>query len=251
MFVACEEERARCSSVAGIFIPVSPKTFVAMDFALIREISLPIHIGIGIAILLLGATQLVLRKGGKLHQRLGRLYVWAMLISFLTSFPASIYTGKIFLSLIGIFSLYLAFTGYRFAVIKESGRVARIDRLASGIFLFVAAGMLAFAAYAFFQLSATSGIILGVFGLIFLLGAFQDARHLLLRNNSASYFANRQWLRLHIGRIIGSYIAAVTAFLVNVAPFGSHLINWLLPTAVGMMLMVRFNRRYAPSSPKN
>jgi hypothetical protein len=33
--------------------------------------------------------------------------------------------------------------------------------------------------------------------------------------------------------MVGSYIAAVTAFLANVQPFGNTFLNWLLPTGIG------------------
>jgi hypothetical protein len=220
-----------------------------MDFELIRTFSKPIHIGVGLVILCFGLVQLVLPKRGKVHRRAGRLYFWAIILSFLTSFPASVYTGNIFLASIGLFSLFLAFTGYRFAVIRERCKAQFLDRFAVIIFLLCATGMIAYALDLMMNGLLAAGIVLSIFGVIFLTGAWLDARYLLSGSKSSLLFSDGKWLRSHLGRMIGSYIAAVTAFLVNVEPFGSHLVNWLLPTIIGTLLIIRMTRRYAPSQP--
>lgn len=221
-----------------------------MDFELIRSFTKPAHILIGGVILLTGLLQLILPKAGIRHRRLGQVYFYAMVLSFLTSFPASVYSGSVFLAVIGIFSLYLAFTGMRFAAIRSTGNVTFTDRTGAVVFLLAAIGMAGYAIFLFAKGTAVAGIIIGVFGLFFLVGTIADARHLLIPNKTAEYYAGNRWLRSHIGRIVGSYIAAVTAFLVNVEPFGSSLINWLLPTLAGTILATFFTRKYAPDLKK-
>jgi hypothetical protein len=217
-----------------------------MDFELIRSFSKPAHIVIGGVILLTGMLQLIMRKAGKRHRRVGQVYFYAMVLSFLTSFPASVYYGSVFLAVIGVFSIYLAFTGVRFAAIRSSGNVTIVDRAGAVVFLLAAIGMAGYSAFLFIKGATVAGIIISVFALFFLAGTTADARHLLVRGKTAEYYAGNKWLRSHIGRIVGSYIAAVTAFLVNVEPFGSTLINWLLPTLAGTILAISFTRKYAP-----
>lgn len=215
-----------------------------MEF--IRMLTKPVHVALGMVILLTGLAQLLMRKGGSRHRAIGRVYCVAMLFSVLTSFPSIIQDSQVFLAVLGLFSLYLSFTGYRFAVMRETGQPGIMDRTSALIFLACALGMAGFTIRLFTSANLVGGVIMSVFTLIFLSGTWTDVRHLLLKRSAGDLLSGGRWLRLHIGRILGSYIAAVTAFLVNVQPFGSTLLNWLLPTAVGTCLAVYYGRRYAP-----
>lgn len=55
---------------------------------------------------------------------------------------------------------------------------------------------------------------------------------------------NKSWIRYHIGRISGAYIAAVTAFLVSNVSTNPEFIAWLLPTVIGIPLVSVLRRRY-------
>ena len=50
-------------------------------------------------------------------------------------------------------------------------------------------------------------------------------------------------IALHLTMMLSATIAALTAFLVNVATFGPSLVVWLLPTAVITPVIVMWNRR--------
>lgn len=217
-----------------------------MEFELIRAVTKPIHIILGCIVLAIGLMQLMMRKAGKPHRNLGKAYVVAMIASVSLSLPSSLYLGQIFLTVIACFSLFLAFTGYRFAVIRSEGQIHIIDKIAAVLFLAMAFGMAIYALLIWLKGAVAAGIILSVFSFIFLSGTLTDARYLLFARNPAIYYSGNKWLRSHIGRIVGSYIAAVTAFLVNIEPFGSSLLNWLLPTVAGTAMMFRFIRKYAP-----
>jgi hypothetical protein len=78
-----------------------------------------------------------------------------------------------------------------------------------------------------------------VFGLIGLRMVRADFKNFRGNSNVANV-----WLIAHIQRMIGTYVAALTAFLVvnnNVIP---AYIAWLLPTVVMLPLIVRWVRKY-------
>jgi hypothetical protein len=60
------------------------------------------------------------------------------------------------------------------------------------------------------------------------------------------------WWYTHLGNMIGSYIAAWTAFSVVTLPriFGNHMWLWLWPTAVGVPAIVLttayYKRKFSP-----
>jgi hypothetical protein len=52
------------------------------------------------------------------------------------------------------------------------------------------------------------------------------------------------WWYAHMRGMIGSYIAAVTAFSVNTFIFLPTVVRWLWPTAIGLPLIVFWIRHY-------
>ncbi|WP_078544443.1 DUF2306 domain-containing protein [Litchfieldia alkalitelluris] len=75
---------------------------------------------------------------------------------------------------------------------------------------------------------------------------------LALTGYLAKKMRKRNWLGLHIGGMLGSYIGIVTATLVvnaNNIPFISELptlLIWVLPTIIGIPLIFRIGKRYSP-----
>jgi len=214
------------------------------DIEVIRDFTKPTHIAIGGLVLLSGLLQIVLPKFGKRHRVLGQVYFWAMIFSFLTSFPISIAKEMHFLSMVGIFSLYLSFTGGRFAMVKNAPKLPLIDRVGILFFALSSLLMLAFAILVLASGQIGGGIIVLVFSGIFLSGTIRDVYHVFIKKNHMGMYGGMNWMFNHIGRMIGSYIAAVTAFLVNVQPFGSSMVNWLLPTVLGSFVIARFLKHY-------
>ena len=86
------------------------------------------------------------------------------------------------------------------------------------------------------------GIVLAVFGSIGLSGVWQDIRYYRGLQKEKMY-----WLSVHIGRMVGGFIAATTAFLVNTTqylPAIPSFIYWLLPTVILVPLIGKWNRKY-------
>jgi uncharacterized membrane protein len=242
--------------VGGLFFPHNQKQFVhiwpnyqlIMDtLELLRLWVKPVHVYIGAIILLCGLLQILMRKSGKVHRTVGKIYVASMLISFLTSFPLSILAQNYFLATIGLFSFHMAFTGARIAAGRRRGHWELTDKAAAILFALSAFWMIAVVFMMAFHEHYEFAVILGVFFGIFSNMAFRDAYYMILKNDVSKYLTPKTWIMHHIGRMIGSYIAAITAFLVNVQPFGQNIINWLLPTLLGVLVMRYFMKKIKPA----
>jgi hypothetical protein len=82
-----------------------------------------------------------------------------------------------------------------------------------------------------------------VFGTIGLRGAYRNAKRYLVPPKDALH-----WMRMHIGNMLGSYIGAITAFLVNQSehiPIPGVFL-WLGPTAIIVPIIVMELRKYKP-----
>src|SRR5690606_18888377 len=91
----------------------------------------------------------------------------------------------------------------------------------------------------------TKNTVLMVFGAISISLVMGDIRYFWAKINHRP-ISKLKYLNRHIGHLMGAYIATITAFLVNVKPFGSAFWVWLLPTFILTPLIVYFIRKYAP-----
>jgi uncharacterized membrane protein len=208
------------------------------------------HVIIGGVILFTGALQLVLRKGGTRHALLGKIYTLCMVLSFLTSFPTAIAANNYFLATVGMFSLFMAVSAYRFLSMVKRPQPSVADKLLTLFFAFglvwMTALMVQFAAAGHW----TGVMVLGVFAWIYGWMSLPDFFCFVWKGTTAPRLSGQNVLRHHIGRMVGSYIAAVTAFLVNVQPLPFPVLNWLLPTALGTTLIPFFMKKYTPKREK-
>ena len=85
--------------------------------------------------------------------------------------------------------------------------------------------------------------VLIIFGAASLIFSFNDTR--LYLKPDADQVLRKQWLNTHIGRMSGSYISALTAFLVvNLSGVLPPLLVWLGPSFVIGPLISRWVRKY-------
>ena len=73
--------------------------------------------------------------------------------------------------------------------------------------------------------------VLGIFGTVGIIFATRD---LILFKNPKKL--RKSWLKLHIGKMLGGYISAVTAFIV-VNQFIPGIAGWLVPSVFGAAYM--------------
>jgi uncharacterized membrane protein len=200
------------------------------------KIVLPIHILAGTVSLLLGSVVLIKRKGDAIHKKSGLIFTIAMIITGLSAFIISYIHPNLFLFIVGVFTIYLASTGFRMIALKNIHK----GQKASGVdYLLTLLMFLASLSFLYIGIKNTFagnnfGIILSLFGAVSLRFCFVD-----YRNYTGKTTDKLAWLKNHIGRMIGAYIAAFTAFIVVNNTFLPDLIAWSLPTIVGLYFIFR------------
>jgi uncharacterized membrane protein len=208
---------------------------------------LTIHVILGFIGLTAGIFVLFLKKGNQLHKKIGSVFLYAMLLSALAALLLSYFRSNVFLFAIGIFTLYLIGTGSRYIQLKATGSLSAkpkmVDWVLSGLMLVSGIGLVVLGISSVVR-GNMMGLVLVVFGSIGLSGVWQDLRYYRGLQKEKMY-----WLSVHISRMVGGFIAATTAFLVNNTqhlPAIPSFIYWLLPTAILVPLIIKWQQRYIP-----
>ncbi|MFT5963987.1 MAG: putative membrane protein [Flavobacterium sp.] len=197
-----------------------------------------IHIFLGGTGLLLGIFAMFSKKGDKRHKLIGNIYYCSMLGTGLIAMILSYLHPSQFLFIIAVFTLYMILTGKRYLKKKKISDVKKIDWLLTlTMFIF---------GTAFIGLGANGivknnyfGIVLVVFGGLSLLFVYQDYRNFKGQSSIKNF-----WLTTHLQRMVGSFIAAFTAFIVVNNTFLPEIVAWLLPTFALVPLIIIWRRKY-------
>lgn len=201
-------------------------------------ILLAFHIICGGASLLLGAFIMFSKKGDKRHKKIGDVYFYAMLGTSLIAIVMCYLHPNYFLFITAIFTIYMILTGKRYLKKKKTSDVKSLDWILTvsmfifGI-IFIAYGIYGIIKYDNF------GIVLIVFGSISILFVGQD-----YRNYKGLSTIKNFWLTTHLQRMVGSYIAATTAFVVVNNSILPEIVAWLLPTVLLVPLITIWRRKY-------
>lgn len=197
-----------------------------------------LHIGAGSIALVVAPGAMVARKGGRWHRRWGRIYFWSMAVVALTAVVLAVLRSGPFLFLVALFSFYLAFSGYRVLARKSPAQRATwpdwsmvLVLLAGGV------GLLAHGARTLGQVE--TGTVSIVFGVIALLLARSEIEG--FRRPSTD---PRAWWFTHMRRMLGAYIATVSAFSVVNFTVLPPVARWLWATAVGTVGIALWTRHY-------
>ena len=204
----------------------------------IFNILLAIHVVSGTIGLFLGSFQLFAKKGSKTHKKIGKIFFYAMVTNALTAMPMSFLHTNYFLFIVGVFGLYMALTGKLYLGKKTLNDVEKTDWLLS-IVMFVFA--VVFLLYGIYNLIHNNnfGLVFLAFGSIGILFVYQD-----YKNFTGKTLVKNYWLTTHIQRMVGSYIVAITAFLVINNTILPGVIAWLLPSFLLTPLIVFWSRKY-------
>jgi len=204
------------------------------------------HILAGIISLVVAPIAMAVVKGGKIHRLTGKLFFWSMTWIFISAVILSIYSWKPFLFMVSFVSYYLAFTGYRTLYqknISSKNAVKWYDWTALIITAFVMLGFGGWGIYLLYGGAEFSSVLL-LFG--FCAGGLLSVRPELKVFITRSADKNR-WLYNHIGRMIGGFIASVTAFSTNVMTFIPGVWPWIWPTLLGTPFIIFWIRSYQKS----
>jgi uncharacterized membrane protein len=212
-----------------------------------------LHIIAGFLALLIFWIPMVTRKGGKVHNRIGWIYVWAMGVVSVSAFYMGIYrvlfdenadqdrvSFSWFLIFISILSGASAWYGIRVLRFKKRKGIHR-----NSVDLFVSI------------LLVSTGIGIGVYGFSIDSGliTYFPILGLVLGGIQLNYWlrkpAKRQhWYFEHFGGMISCCISTVTAFTVFGAPRllniqSTNLLLWLLPSFVLVPVLIGFTIFYS------
>lgn len=206
---------------------------------------LVIHIAAGSTALLAGIAAIVFKKGMKGHNLSGRIYYWSMLVIGITAFGIAIPKGNMFLLMIGGFSTYMTLTGYRFLQFRKNQGL----KFGFWDYVFIVIGFITlivptlyFTQIGWHKIGGF-GVVFAVFGLMLTVMLLGDLRI----GKKLSTYPRAWFLNMHIGRMMGAFIATCTAFLVQNWQTDPVYIAWLLPTVVFTPLIIYYQRKFKVS----
>jgi uncharacterized membrane protein len=211
---------------------------------ILHRILVLVHVICGFSALSTGLLAMLTRKGGRAHRLNGKIYFILMTIVCATAMAVGMLFNQWFFFFLAFISFESAARGYRILYRKQGGEAqppSLIDWLLVLVNLGMSAGLIGWGIRMLFAANLF-GIVALVFGS---LGVFVSVKYYTTFRNAAP--DKSHWLRLHINGMGVSYIAAITAFLVNNDnwfPFLPSIVLWLLPTAVGVPLILRVMRNY-------
>lgn len=197
-----------------------------------------IHITAGIGALIFGALAFGLRKRTPKHKPMGRIYFYCMTVIFVTGIFLSIARATLFFFFIAIFTYYttlIAFRALRLKNIHAGQKYLKLDWAIQIIAGLTFIGLTGFGILMYVQQHSSMALVPFLFGFFGMLGVYQNVKRMFQGPKETNY-----WLKIHIGNMIGSYIGAITAFLVNQT--GNIPVNplllWLGPTFIIVPVMI-------------
>lgn len=206
------------------------------------------HVALGIICLISGIIPMVSKKGGKLHRQVGKLFFWSMFGIFITALLLLfLYRFNFFLLVIAVFSFYQCFTGYRVLYRKKPGEQNWIDWTGASITLIAGLSFLYLGVTRYLASGSMDPltILLFIFGFLTSWAAIEDMINFRKKDTDEKLW----WFYHHMSAFCGAYIAAVTAFAVQMSV--SHLshieyswLSWILPAVIGVPLISFWKRKY-------
>lgn len=207
------------------------------------KIILGLHIAGGGAGLLSGTYVLFTKKGNDRHRLVGNFFHWGMMIAGLTSIALSQMKPNFFLFMVGVFTLYMNHTGKRYLSYKEKGQQPEWLDHAVTLTMFAVAIM--------FMIKGNRLLKTDSFGWVYILFGFSSIM-MTIADLSFAFKRERrplEWLGLHLQRMIGTFIAALTAVLVVNVTFEPAYALWIAPTFLLTPLIMVWSRKYKNKMP--
>lgn len=203
---------------------------------------LVVHIAGGVIALLAGLVSIFSVKGSSTHRLVGKIYFVGMTAVFIGAVFTAIGHHKDFLLMVGFFSYYLTVRGYRVLFLKklpEGQKAKSIDWMIiiiSATFIFTLLGWGVWA----LRMGASIGIAAVLFGSVGSIFLLLDIKKFIRPPKEKMH-----WWYSHVGSMGGSYISAVTAFVVvNIELPQYQWVLWILPGILGGILITRTIRIY-------
>lgn len=212
-----------------------------MNSEQIFKILLAVHIVSGSIGFIVAPIALIVKKGSENHRRWGKVFFWCMTLVAFTALTMAPMHNNLFLTLVAVFSFYLAFSGYRAIYRKDfykTHTTAGIDWFFAIINSLFSLSLLIFGVM---KLPDAFGIISIVFGFIGCSLGLRDIISFIKPSPD-----KQKWFFNHMVGMIASYIAAMSAFSAVNLNFEwlPTSIQWLWPTIIGTPLLNMWARSY-------
>jgi uncharacterized membrane protein len=196
----------------------------------------------GTLALVAAPAALFVGKGGRWHRRFGYSYVLTMAIVLFSAGFLWQAKGHVFLLPLAAVSAYLIFNGTR-AIARNRRRIPdpfedRVDILAAGVAVAAAFGI------AFLAATAETPLMLSIRPALVGIAAIAIA---FASNDVLGLAAPRMkhgWLLSHFSAMLGSYVSAVTAFIVINAHDVPMMVRWIVPSLAGGSVIVAYTLRF-------
>jgi Predicted membrane protein (DUF2306) len=190
------------------------------------------HILAGFTAFFIAPVPLLTAKGGQTHRRWGKIYFWAMAVVAITAMVLALWLPILFLAFIAVFSFYFAFRGYRVLSRKRPlhGQGPRaVDWAAAVLALLGSVALIVLGIVRPGPVWVRLSVVAIVFGVIGVGFASSDIWEFIHPPADKNF-----WWYAHLGGMIGSYIAAVSAFSVVNFHFLPTAVRWLWPSVIGV-----------------
>lgn len=214
-----------------------------MEIEQIAKTLIYIHATFGGIALLTGGIALVVKKGNNIHKKSGKIFYYAMLTSACMAFVISVLPNheSPFLFAVGVFSAYFILSGYRSLKFKEKKVKLTTDKIIAVMIIITGLFMVL---YPIIKIGKPN-IILLVFGIMSLLFGIRDLKS--FRNLDE---LKKRWLTIHLGKMTGGYISAVSAFFV-VNQILPGIWNWFVPGIIGSVYIAYWGNKMNKKKKKN
>ncbi len=203
---------------------------------------LVLHIAGGTVALISGLVAMLTTKGGRVHRLAGKIYFWGMTAVFIGALFMAVGRRLDFLLMVAFFSYYMTVRGYRILSLKkltQGQKAAPLDwiiLLVSGIFVITLFG---WGIWVLIK-GASMGIVAITFGAIGFSFLSNDVKQFFIPPMEKMH-----WWYGHISSMGGSYISAVTAFIVvNIQLPQYQWVLWVLPGVIGGIIIGRTIKKY-------
>jgi len=200
-----------------------------------------IHIAAGTVALFAGLGAILTEKGGLLHRRAGKAFLCSMAVVVATVFvllAADPTTFRIILALVAVFSGYLAFSGYRALSRKRSTDTVHITDWTAAGSVVLACVALGVWGVVWILDGNSFGIVMAVFAGIGIGFGTLDAW---------SFWTGTygEWMVNHLQRMLGAFVATVSAVSAVNLTSVMGIMAWLWPTILGVPLIFYWSKAYS------
>uniref|UniRef100_UPI0040479120 hypothetical protein n=1 Tax=Roseivirga sp. TaxID=1964215 RepID=UPI0040479120 len=192
------------------------------------------HVLTGTVGLLLGLICLLSLKGGKIHNKAGKLFLVFISVVILTGFfGVFVFKRNTFLLVITVLAGYVSFSGFR-TLIRKTNKANTIDIIIAIFTLLVLAYFLNY--FKSIGMIWSPIVIYSTVGALLVVILYDFGRYFIPKTY---YIKNKLWLHEHIYKMTSAFSALLSAFTGTVLEvYQPH--SQYLPSVLGMIIIIGF-----------